>query len=231
MNLESFTGPGSTPSRRRFWDQVTDAVVSSQKVAGRNVSVDEHSGKGTVINVPDRQRASRASSFDCGTVLSITFSGVVLDCGCVLIDHVDHSAIITDGGAFNDVTQSTVPLPDECSPNCVWEANFDEESIFVHVKRWLASTTCEFDPDQEFDGEIGNLFILRESDGTWNVWVEIYDVLLFYGFGPDPSLIANTLECNSEFTFFDNVVTDCIYDGPLDFTQGSHGGTVSITFL
>ncbi len=51
MNLKPFTGPGSTPSRRRFWDKVTQAVVASQKIAGRFVTVDEHIGKGTVINV------------------------------------------------------------------------------------------------------------------------------------------------------------------------------------
>ncbi len=53
MNLKSFKGPGSTPSRRRFWDQVTQAVIASQKVAGRHVTVDEHQGMGTVINVDD----------------------------------------------------------------------------------------------------------------------------------------------------------------------------------
>ncbi len=51
MNLDSFTGSGSTPSRRRFWDKVTAYVIAAQKVAGRNVSVAEHQGKGTLINV------------------------------------------------------------------------------------------------------------------------------------------------------------------------------------
>ncbi len=51
--IKPFTGPGSTASRRRFWDQVTDAIESSRKLAGRNVTIDEHPGKGTVINVDD----------------------------------------------------------------------------------------------------------------------------------------------------------------------------------
>ncbi len=50
MNLDSFTGPGSTPSRRRFWDKVTQAVNASQKVQGDNVSVQEFQGYGTLIN-------------------------------------------------------------------------------------------------------------------------------------------------------------------------------------
>ncbi len=52
MNLDSFTGPGSTPSRRRFWDKVTQAVLASQKVEGKNVSVDVRDGYGSVINIP-----------------------------------------------------------------------------------------------------------------------------------------------------------------------------------
>src|SRR6267378_207059 len=74
MNLEPFTGPGSTPARRRFWEAARSAVMASQKIAGRNVTVDEHQGKGSVINVPDRKR-------DCG--------------GCVCIDTVE----IVDGGS------------------------------------------------------------------------------------------------------------------------------------
>ncbi len=51
--IKPFTGPGSTPSRRRFWDQVTDAVEASRKLSGRFVTVDEHKGSGTVINISD----------------------------------------------------------------------------------------------------------------------------------------------------------------------------------
>ncbi len=54
MNLDKFTGAGSTPSRRAFWDKVTDAVLSSQKREGRNASIQEHQGQGTVINFPDQ---------------------------------------------------------------------------------------------------------------------------------------------------------------------------------
>ncbi len=51
MNLDSFTGPGSTPSRRRFWDKVTQAVNASQKIEGDNVTVTEHQGQGSLIDV------------------------------------------------------------------------------------------------------------------------------------------------------------------------------------
>ncbi len=65
MNLGSFTGPGSTPSRRRFWDKVTAYVTASQKVAGRNVTIAEHHAAGTLINVVGgRGRASGACCVD-----------------------------------------------------------------------------------------------------------------------------------------------------------------------
>lgn len=51
MNLPPFTGPGAIRSRRNFWDQIRTAVLASQKIAGRFVTVSEHPGKGTVINV------------------------------------------------------------------------------------------------------------------------------------------------------------------------------------
>ncbi len=53
MNIEKFTGPGSTPARRQFWDSVSDAVELLRKAEGTNVSVAEHDGLGTVINFPD----------------------------------------------------------------------------------------------------------------------------------------------------------------------------------
>ncbi len=51
MNLDKFTGSGSTPSRRAFWDTVAQVVIASKKVEGDNVSIDEHQGQGSIINV------------------------------------------------------------------------------------------------------------------------------------------------------------------------------------
>ncbi len=79
MNLESFTGPGSTPSRRRFWDKVTQALNASQKVEGRNVSVDEHQGMGTLINVTrGRSTAAGVCPDPDAPTVDITFSGLTI---------------------------------------------------------------------------------------------------------------------------------------------------------
>ncbi len=52
MNLDSFTGAGSTPSRRRLWDKVTQAVLASQKIQGKNITVDVRDGYGSIISIP-----------------------------------------------------------------------------------------------------------------------------------------------------------------------------------
>src|SRR6266436_7663625 len=82
MNLKPFEGPGSTPSRRRFWNVTRDAVMSAQKVGGRFVTVDEHPGKGSVINVADTsaRRGRGGGGVPCPdedpATISVMFSGV-----------------------------------------------------------------------------------------------------------------------------------------------------------
>ena len=47
---------GTTPSRKRFWDAVVNEINASRKLAGRNVTVEEHGEKGTIINVSDTSK-------------------------------------------------------------------------------------------------------------------------------------------------------------------------------
>lgn len=51
MQLAEILKEGTTISRKKFWDKTREIVLSLQKKAGRNVSVDERKGLGTVINV------------------------------------------------------------------------------------------------------------------------------------------------------------------------------------
>lgn len=87
MNLDPFTGAGSTPARRRFWDQVVAYVNSSQKLVGRNVTVIEAQGMGTLINVT-RERGGPAGPCCIGEWPSIT---------CSLLSEAD---CIAAGGSF-----------------------------------------------------------------------------------------------------------------------------------
>ncbi len=82
MNLEPFTGPGSTPSRLRLWDKITEAVIASQKVAGKNISVDEYQGYGSIISVNPQRISAPAGGFSCSTdpqpdPIILTISGVL----------------------------------------------------------------------------------------------------------------------------------------------------------
>ncbi len=75
MNLDKFTGSGSTPSRRRFWDKVQKVVMASRKTQGRNASVDEREEQGTTINFPDQTPSIEvvgACCYDDGTCDDIT---------------------------------------------------------------------------------------------------------------------------------------------------------------
>ncbi len=88
MNLDSFRGPGSTPSRRRFWDRVTQAVNASQKIQGKNISVDEHQGIGTIINRPIAQSGIVCPDWSTVPNISITIDGVAAcpgeaEIGCI----------------------------------------------------------------------------------------------------------------------------------------------------
>lgn len=80
LNISKFTGPGSTPSRRRFWDSVVELVASEEKLPGDNVVVTEHQGYGSLIDV-NPQRAKNqggggvgACCYDDGTCDDLTES-------------------------------------------------------------------------------------------------------------------------------------------------------------
>lgn len=64
MNIERFTGPGSTPSRRRFWDDAMSVVHASRKLPGTNVKVLEDP-TGSVISVPDSRKKGGGAACNC----------------------------------------------------------------------------------------------------------------------------------------------------------------------
>lgn len=175
--------------------------------------------------------SSTTPPFVCPDGLSITFSGIVLDCECSQTDHSGHHAVLTDTSLNG--TDSLVNESDSvCPPKCFWESE-TYASLLVHVKRHLVDTDCSDPPDAEFDDQLGGLFAVRDVDGTWHVWVEIYNNLLFYGTTTDPlSPISNTLlSCTGDtFVTFDNSVTDCVFAGPVDRVVAGHGGTATINF-
>lgn len=99
MQLDKIPKAGTTITRKRFWDKARDTIVSLQKKAGRNVSVDERKGLGTVINIPDDNRGRGGGG--CCTISSIRLQVhltgcvhklVTGDCACLTFDcSYDHT--------------------------------------------------------------------------------------------------------------------------------------------
>src|SRR5258708_23048010 len=98
VTFDPFTGPGSTPARRRFWDNVMIAAHASRKLPGQNVKVYEDP-TGSVISVPD----SRKKGSEC-PCLTVTFDSVLIDCACYVPPGGGLSQLYTDGGNFNGIT-------------------------------------------------------------------------------------------------------------------------------
>ncbi len=148
MNLDSFTGPGSTPSRRRFWDKVTQAVLASQKVAGKNVSVDEHQGMGTIINSPDQRTTPAGESGAC-----------CFEAGCTIKTEAECTE---GGGVFFGVGT-------ECDPNpCDCPADPDEPTItliYSGVEQCFPDDTIW--PPAPFPN--GTFTLENTASGTWAI--------------------------------------------------------------
>ncbi len=103
MNLDKFTGSGSTPSRRRFWNNVADAVMSLRKTEGRNVSIQEHQGLGTVINFLDQTPSAPPTPVGACCVGE--------DCTVTTQEHCDEIEGIYQGHGTN-----CSPNPCACDP-------------------------------------------------------------------------------------------------------------------
>ncbi len=144
MNLKPFTGPGSTPSRRRFWDKAVAEVIASQKLAGRFVTIDEHIGQGTVVNVADT--SSRRATPSGGAT-----GPCCLDGECT----VTTEAECTDmGGEFHP---GGVCDPNPCCTDCC-----DPDSPTITVT-FSGVTMCA-----GIGGDVNGTFVLNNSaPGLW----------------------------------------------------------------
>ncbi len=211
MNLAPFTGPGSTPSRRRFWDQVTQAVIASQKVAGRHVSVDEHLGKGTVINVADNRRSAQPAGCPPeGAEITVTLSDVVIDCGCI-------TAFATSFQIISAVVNGTYVLTGGPSE---WSG----AGGAIHFKNWAGNEDCSGDPTSEGTTDATVLLVCNSETGILRFIYATGAAGFFYSVD-----LATVLSRSNEFTSCGQaIVTDGIYGGTV-FGAG-HGGTVTISW-
>ncbi len=196
MNLDKFTGPGSTPSRRRFWDQVAESVLASQKVEGKNVSVDERHG-GTVINVA--RNPGTAATCPTGDTVMVTFSGVV-SCGCLTDGSQSYTG--TDLGGINSAFTLTRFSPTE----------FSFTDNLFNFKQWN-NTDCSGSPSVDEDNDCIVYARCIEASGLWTVAIQ--DTVTFY-FAFFASDASTTLTNESTCSPFLN--TDLFHNGTATVT-------------
>src|SRR5882724_680207 len=116
MKLDRIGQSGTTQSRQSFWVNVRDAVLAQQKKAGRNVTVDEHYGAGSVINIADtgqRRGGGNVGACCVDGVCSITTEE---DCtGHYLGDGTTCTDIDCTQGACCDDGDCSITTEEECT--------------------------------------------------------------------------------------------------------------------
>ncbi len=225
MNLKSFTGPGSTPIRRRFWDEVTQAVIASRKVAGRFVSISEHPGKGTLINVADNRRPTPTPP-PAGCPTSVTFNGVEFCCSC-------NPSVGAFSEYYEDVDNQLngVPIPVGTILGVCTYCQYDAGGV-VHLANNAGVSCPVTDP---FETGLELTLEFTQSASVWYVMLYLRPeaTIIFYGTTTDTSMpIANLLtDCGLTPTTFSNPMVDCDPDNlGGEFCVAAKNGTATFNY-
>ncbi len=219
------------PRWERWLSSVRASILSSQPRAGRHVSIDEHPGKGTVINVDNTSALSTTPPVGCACSATVTFHDIVFDCGCLLGDP-STSFILTDS-SLDGMTIVEPLQAGLCPPNCTW-AFFEWVMPFpIHTQVWAVggNTTCTGDPSDTIQRTVILYILLIEGIyyAFGYVFSGVGNAVVFIGSSADPSNIPNDAFCSASPTDWQNPVTDCINSGlPLSWVGGSHGGHISV---
>lgn len=203
MNLPPISKSGTTITRKSFWDKARLSVLSSQKIAGRFVTVDEHIGQGTVINVNDTSaRRSGGGTHHCttGDTISVAFTGIV-SCGCLTGSGLSFTG--TDLGSLNSTYTLTRFSPTE----------FSFTDTLFNYKKW-SNTDCTGDPEIDEDNPIIVYARCIEASGIWTVSIQDTVSFFFAFFASDSSTtLMNESSCS-----------------PFLFTDLFHNGTAIVSF-
>lgn len=242
MNLDRFSGAGSTPSRRRFWDKVQSAVMASRKVAGRNITIDEHSGAGSVINAPNRSRTSPPPS-ECPSTVFVQFSGITFACGCTPFTSALTTAFtIEDEGNVNSLSSTlslgyhAFPLCGDC-PDGDGNGRFWEGSLTIgiipdlYIDFWN-NTDCSGPPDtHHFQELVFPVLILLSGVYYLFAFIQSTDTMIFYATASSlAGPFDNILSCNPSYVTFSDPAITCFNNGSSrDFNVIASGGSAIIT--
>lgn len=220
MNFDKIPKDGTTKTRKAFWDSVIDALGKSRKLPGRNVSVDERIGYGSVINVTREKSGGGCFS---GSTVDVSFSGITFDCDCIPGSGMCSFKILSEtlnGGTFTlpltasgtgFVAYSLITSPTVFHENDYGDSNDCSTSPGVNDRAALIIVECH-------KGDPGGI-----PDGVY-VYVEISgpfcagDWVSFYAVNPVGSLtLSNTVSCNTTFD-----------DGVFSGTGIAHSGTATV---
>jgi hypothetical protein len=150
-----------------------ELVLASRKVAGRNVTIDEHDGKGTVINVDDRRGGGVIPPTGCPPAevdeITVTFSGIV---ACECLGSGTESFIGTDLGGLN----GTFVLPRISS------STFQlSRGPLYRVTKWSPNTDCTGDIEFEHESDVLVYASCNAETDRWTIAIQD-QVDFFYAF-------------------------------------------------
>lgn len=173
MQLEKFIGPGSLPSRRKVWDSVVDVVLASQKRQGKNITVDEREGYGSVINA-NREVGTPAPTGCPGEdvdEITVAFTGIV-PCSC--LGSGSESFLGTDLGGLN----GSFVLP-RISSTAFQLAR----GPLYRVTKWSPATDCTGDIEFEHESDVLVFASCNPDTEVWTVAIQDQGDFFFAFFG------------------------------------------------
>jgi hypothetical protein len=117
------------PRWERWLSAVRQSILTSQPQAGRHVTIDEHPGKGTVINV--ERRPSSGGGCACpSAIASIDFAGISIRTDCISCGSSSGTIQWADLNV-NQTATAWIPQGLVCDPpagSCAWRSNTGDPS-------------------------------------------------------------------------------------------------------
>jgi hypothetical protein len=155
-----------------------------KKIAGKNVSVDEQEGKGTVINVGYRRAPAGCRD------MHVTLAGLMFDCGCITVP--GELQTLTD---VNMNQTYLVPLITVCT---FWSLAIAPADAYFVYTEWNAGSDCTgtFFPGNP--GQLG-ITVTESSPGVYDVLIGLtttVSITIFQGSGAIGAPMSNTVTCD-----------------------------------
>lgn len=228
MKTPRFEGPFKWSALRQQLLSLREDVQSIRKLAGRNVTVDERPGKGTVINVT-RERPGAAGECppcDDGVHHIIDISGLELN--------VETCIAFVNGVVFHTISDINQTGYEIYAHGCDAGSQPDGGTVWyddgfaavIKYDRYVA-TDCSgspFSTNTPFPWEI----FVGCFSGVWYCFIGSDGVIFFYGTGT--SNVLTNLSTWSTFNaiHLDNPLTNWWFGGAGDYTGIGKNGTVTI---